>query len=173
MKGATLVQQVAVCLAVVGLSAPQMALATTPQENPEAVITDVQLRQGGVLLGQVVTPENSPVAGVNVLLRSGGQRLGASKTDYNGCFAFSGLRTGVYQVATTGGQATYRVWTKGTAPPGVADAALIVNGEDTVRGQHHMRCLRNLLANPWVIAGIVAAAVAIPVAIHNSKKPGS
>ena len=173
MKRATLIQQVAVCLAVVGCSIPQIALATTPQANPGAVMTDVQLRDDGVLLGQVVTPENTPVAGVDVLLRSGREQLGASKTDHNGCFAFSGLRTGVYQVATAEGQATYRVWTIGTAPPGVPSGALIVFGGDTVRGQHHMRCMRNLLCNPWVVAGIIAAAVAIPVAIHNSKKPGS
>lgn len=32
--------------------------------------------------------------------------------------------------------------------------------------------LRNLLANPFIVAGIVATAVAIPVAIHNSRSSG-
>ncbi len=173
MKGATLIQQVAVSLAVVGFCIPQIALATTPQAHPGSVMTDVQLRENGLLLGQVVTPENTPVAGADVLLRSGARQLGTSKTDNNGYFAFSGLQTGVYQVVTAQGQATYRVWTHGTAPPGAPPAALIVNGKGAVRGQNHMRCVRNLLANPWFIAAVIATAVVIPVAIHNSKKPSS
>jgi len=173
MKGATLIQQLAVCLAVVGFCIPQIAFATTPQANLASVMTDVQLRDGGVLLGQVVTPENAPVAGVDVLLRSGTQEVGMSKTDNNGYFAFSGLQTGVYQVATTESQATYRVWTEGTAPPGAPTGALIVNGHRMVRGQNGMQAVRNFFTNPWVIAGIIATAIAVPVAIHNSKKPGS
>jgi len=173
MKGTTLIQQVAVCLAVVGFCIPQIAFAATPQANLGSVMTDVELRDGGVLLGQVVTPENRPVAGVDVLLRSGTQELGVSKTDNDGYFTFSGLRTGVYQVATPEGQAAYRVWTQGTAPPGAPIGALVVNGNDTVRGQSGMRSLKCFFTNPWVIAGIIATAIAVPVAIHNSKKPGS
>ena len=173
MKGATLIQQVAVCLAVVGFCIPQIAFATAPQANLGPVMTDVQLRDDGLLLGQVVTPENTPVARVDVLLRSGTQEMGASKTDNNGYFTFRGLRTGVYQVAMAEGQATYRVWAKGTAPPGTPLGALIVSGDGMVRGQNGMQGVRNFLTNPWVIAGLIATAVAVPVAIHNAKKPGS
>ncbi|MFH1921995.1 MAG: carboxypeptidase-like regulatory domain-containing protein [Planctomycetota bacterium] len=167
MKSSGLVPQVAVCLAVVGLCIPQLALAAAPQATHGPVMNDLQLREGGVLIGQVVTPENVPAAGIHVSLRSGGRELNVAKTDKNGYFAFRGLKSGVYQLVTAEGQAGYRVWAK--APPGAQSLALVVNGIDTVRGQHGMRTFRNLMANPWVIAGLIAVAVAVPVAIHNAK----
>ena len=82
-------------------------------------------------------------------------------------FAFKGLQQGVYQVVAAKGHQAYRVWPEKIAPPSAQPGALIVAGNGTVRGQLGMRGFRNLLANPWVVAAIVATAIAVPVAIHN------
>ncbi len=171
MKGATVIQRVMVCLAVVGVCLPQLALASTPQ-NGQMPVTDVQLRAGGVLVGQVVTPQNVAIPHTAVALYSAGQKLKVAKTDKSGYFAFRGLQSGVYQVAAAKSQGTYRVWTHSMAPPAARaqQGALIVAGQQTVRGQNGMRSIRNFLANPIVIAGIVATAIAVPVAIHNSNR---
>lgn len=169
MKRARLIQKVAVCLAAAGLCVPQLALATTPQASHGQVM-DVQLREGGALLGQVVTPEYRPIAGIDVVLHSAGREMGLARTDANGHFVFDGLTAGVYQVVTAGGQTTCRAWTQGVAPPGAQSAALVVSGAETARGQHGVK---GFLTNPWVIAAIIATAVAVPVALHNAKDPNS
>lgn len=173
MRDSTILQQVAVWMAVVGFCVPQAAFSATTQPGPAAVMADVRLQESGVLRGQVVTLENAPVPDVPVSLSAGGKKLAVSKTDKGGFFTFTGLNNGVYQMISPQGQSTYRVWTHQTAPPSAKAGALVIEGTDTVRGQHQMHGFRNLLANPWFVAAVIVAAVAIPVAIHNSKGDGS
>ena len=46
----------------------------------------------------------------------------------------------------------------------------VVAGSDTVRAQYDACSkIKRCLSNPWVIAGIIATAVAVPVAIHNAE----
>ena len=52
-----------------------------------------------------------------------------------------------------------------TAPPAAQSAALLVSGSDVVRGQNGG--LVYWLTNPWVLAGLIAAAIAIPIALNN------
>lgn len=162
MKLAAIFKGLVVSVAVLGICLPQPLLASTPvKQSP--VVVDVALGQGGVFLGQVVDPNGAVKAKVPVSLRLGDRELAKAKTDTNGYFAFSGLRGGVYQVVTAKGVAAYRVWAERTAPPTAEKGALVVFGQDLMRGQ-----LKCYLANPWVVAGIVATAVAVPVGIHNS-----
>jgi hypothetical protein len=170
MKLTATLKGLAVGLAVLGFCLPQPLLAAGRAHA--AGVVDVQLQkgpQGNVLFGQVMDPQGAAKANVPVVLYAGQQRLAVGQTDGKGHFAFGRLHGGVYQVITEGGQGTYRAWTPGTAPPSAHNAALVVASDQTVRGQYGWR-LRNWLANPWVIAGIVATAVAIPVAIHNADK---
>jgi hypothetical protein len=167
------IQGVAVCLATLGFCIPQVAIAAAPQAGKAPVVTDVRLHESGAMLGQVVSPENLPASGLQVALQSNGKPLAVATSDKNGYFAFAGMQNGVYEVVAPEGRAMYRVWTPATAPPSAQLGALVVNGNDTVRGQHAMHGFRNLMANPWFVAGVIAAAVAIPVAIHNSKSSGS
>jgi len=175
MSGTRLIQSVAVCLATIGICLPQLAFAAAPQTGQGPVVTDVRLHESGALIGQVVTPENRPVPGVQVVLQTAGRQLAVGQSDNNGYFAFNGLQNGVYQLVTPKGHAVYRVWTHVTAPPSAQLGALVVEGDSTVRGNYpgYARGFRNLMANPWIVAAIIAAAVAIPVAIHNSKDKGS
>lgn len=170
MKPTRLGKALLVVCATLGTCFPQALLAAQPL--PASNVTDVSLRDGGVLLGQVVDGTGKPQANAAVSLQSGQQKLGASKTDAGGYFAFSGLRGGVYQVAAANGQGSYRVWAAGSAPPTAQPGALVVAGQtpnplagqqpDVVRAQGR---LGFWLSNPWVVAGLVATAVAVPVAI--------
>lgn len=174
MKLAAIFKGLVVSVAVLGLCLPQPLLASTPvKQSP--VVVDVALGQGGVFIGQVVNPNGAVKANIPVSLRLGDRELARSKTDASGFFAFSGLRGGVYQVSADKGVAAYRVWAERTAPPTAEKGALIVSGQDLVRGnwQRHGRhgsaaWMKYYLCNPWVVAGIVATAVAVPVGIHNS-----
>ena len=168
MKGAVVIQRVVVCLALVGVCLPQVAFAATPQTGTP--VTDVQLREGNVLIGKVITPENVAVADAEVILLSAGHKIAQGKTDAKGYFAFKEVRSGLYQVAAADGTGTFRLWNQRTAPPKVQQGALVYAGKETVRGQNGLHGVRNFLANPIVIAGIVATAIAVPVVIHNSKK---
>jgi hypothetical protein len=170
MKLTATLKGLAVGLAVLGFCLPEPLLAAGQADA--ASVVDVELQegaQGNVLVGQVTDPQGSAKANVPVVLYAGQRTLAVGRTDGNGRFAFGRLHGGVYQLITEGGQATYRAWTPGTAPPSARDAALVIASDQTVRGQYGGR-LRNWLANPWVIAGIVATAVAIPVALHNAHK---
>jgi len=164
---------VAVWLAVAGICLPQSLLgagevATSPQ------MTNVALRDAGILLGQVVDTQGKSKANIPVTLHTGNQQLAVSQSDANGYFAFSGLRGGVYQISATEGQGTFRAWTADTAPPSAQPGALVVDGKDVVRGQCCGEGIKHCLCNPWVLGGVVAAAIAIPIALTNGKgKPGT
>ncbi len=75
-------------------------------------------------------------------------------TDTGGYFAFSGLPGGVYQIATREGLGTYRAWTPGAAPTSAQPGALLIDGNEVVRGAG--QTLRFYLSNPWVL-GVIAA----------------
>jgi len=172
MNSAKRIQTVAVWLAA-ALWLPTAALATPPISKAP-VLVDVTLRDGGVLLGQVVHPDGSPLPGVAVSLRSGNQELASGAADRSGYFAFSGLRTGTYQVVAANGIGTFQVWTADIAPPAAQRGALVVAGMDTVRGQHTPEQFAQMLARPVIVGGLIGAAIAIPIAVSNShREPAS
>ena len=174
MRDAAFIQRMLAFLAVAGLCIPQVALAAPKPMIPSPAVADVRLHEGGIVHGRAVSCENAAIADTEVSLCSGERILGIGKTDRNGYFAFTGVCNGVYQMETPGGRQTVRLWTAETAPPVAQPYARIVC---TVRGQccqpSVARTVRDLMANPLFVAGLIATAVAIPVAIHNSKGPSS
>ncbi len=161
--------QLATVLAMIGLCLPTQLLAAAPTSNSPAVV-DVALADGGVLQGLVVNPQGSPKANTPVTLRNGEQELGVANTDQSGRFAFSGLRGGVYQVATADSQGVVRVWSPRTAPPAAQQGVMLVSGDGVVRGQMGFQGVGGFLSHPWVVAGVIATAVAVPVAVHNANR---
>ena len=160
-----------VTLATLGLCLPPVAFAG--ETAPKAVPVDVALMDGGVLIGQVVDSQGAPIENAPILLRHDGKSLAAPRTGTQGYFALRDLRPGVYQLASTKSEGAYRLWAPGTAPPTAQKGALLVANEGVARGQLGQGGLKTFLANPWVIAAIVATAVAVPVAIHNSDRHDS
>ncbi len=188
MKGMDLVKGVLVSLAAVGFCLPHPVLAASADVDRVPVVTDVGLSSGGVLVGQVVDSQGIALAKVPVSLQGGGREIARAQTDANGYFAVRGLRGGVHQLVTPGAQGTFRLWKSDTAPPLSQEGALLIVDRQMVRGQSCEpgcepgcgigcgSCCKGLsywLANPWVVTGIVATAVAVPVAIHNSGRPSS
>jgi hypothetical protein len=109
----------------------------------------------------VVDLQGASTVGVPVSVRSQDKEVAKTATAKDGRFTVSGLRGGVYQVAAGEGQGVYRVWSAKAAPPSAQKNAVVYTG--MFGGGPKM-----LLTNPIVIAGIVATAVAVPVALANS-----
>src|SRR5207244_11669104 len=96
---------------------------------------DVALRAGGLLVGQVVDQQGVAKVGTPVSVQFAGKDVVRATTDANGVFAAKGLRGGQYQLLTPLGGSVCRLWADNTAPPAARPAALIVSGNQVVRGQ--------------------------------------
>ena len=170
MKNVNTLTRMIVVLAVVGLCFPPAAFASAPVAKHK--IVDVAMLNGNVLVGQLVNSNGKAVSNTQVLLKQENKTIVTLKTDKQGVFAVKGVPGGVYQLAAKDTQGVYRLWAPKTAPPTAQKGVLLVNGNGVMRAQYGSY-LRNMLANPWVVGGIVACAVAIPVAVHNSNSGGS
>jgi hypothetical protein len=137
------------------------------------------LYQGGLLIGQLYDADRRPLPQAEVSILAGDYTVATTRTDASGVFRVAGLRGGVHRIATANAVATYRLWAAGTAPPQAAPVLpLVVDGE-LARGQWSpprpvsafVESTREWRTNPFIVGGLVAAAVAIPVAIHNADDP--
>jgi hypothetical protein len=158
----------AILLATLGVCLPRLAFAeaTAP---PAPAVVDVAMADGGVLHGQLIDLQGSSVAGVPVSVLAQNQEVARATTANDGQFAVQGLRGGVYQVAAGQGQGVYRLWTNNAAPPSAQQNAIVYT-QNPGQGSGG---LKMLLTNPIVIAGVVATAIAVPVALANSHHEAS
>jgi hypothetical protein len=169
-----------VALTTLGLVLPGHVLAAnTPvaataakTAAPASNVIDVSLQTGGVLRGVVVDQQGALLNKTDVKVWQKDRQVAATQTDEQGRFVVSSLRGGVYQISAAGGQGMYRVWTANTAPPVAQPGAMVVAGQDLVRGQASSPVLR-FFTNPWVLAGLVGAAIAIPIALSNDDDSSS
>jgi len=137
---------------------------------------DVALSDGGVLRGQAVDPQGSPVATIPVSLWQLNREVGRTVTDRAGYFAMSGLQGGTYQITAGSGRGVYRLWAANTAPPSAQPAALVVVGAGQLVRQQRAFCepiYQWVRCHPWFVVGLAAAAIAVPIAIHNSERSKS
>ncbi|MCE5266509.1 MAG: hypothetical protein LLG00_01295 [Planctomycetaceae bacterium] len=156
-----LVQAVAVSLAALGVCVPELAFAA---EQPKApAVVDIALADGGVLQGQVVDLQGGQVGKIPVSVKAQNREVAQATTTPDGHFSVQGLRGGVYQVAAGDGQGVYRLWAANTAPSAAQKGAIVYTQNAQPRSTAKM-----LLTNPIVIAGVVATAIAVPVALANS-----
>ena len=161
-------QTILAAVACVGIICPPSALAIGPANGAK----DVALRPGGVLVGQVIDQQGAVRPSSTVSIQQGDQEIVRTQTDKNGIFAAQGLRGGQYLLVSDDGQSLCRLWATDTAPPSATDAAVVVTGQEVVRGQwgsgYGGRWLDWVRSHPYITAGIVAAAVATPLAIAAS-----
>lgn len=163
-----------VALSCCGLLGGQIAQAANR-------IGDVALQPGGLLHGQVLDEQGVAQPHARVTVVHSGEPVAATKTDEQGRFVMSGLSGGVHEIHTGSSGGVYRLWAPQTAPPSAKDAMLIVTGDNIVRsigggpapispapGGGGWLSGLGWLANPWVLAAIVAAAIAIPLAIDDA-----
>lgn len=158
---------------------PQLLLAEPlPGANEVPIrVVDVALGANGTMRGQLLDRQGRKLP-VSQVLFANGHQTWSTYTDEQGHFRVKGLVGSTYQVQAAGQIQIVRAWAEGTAPPQALDALLLVHDNSVVLGQNcgSPVCgskvggggVRSLLSNPYVLGGLVAAAVAIPVAIHNS-----
>ncbi len=140
-------------------------------------VGDVELDPAGSLRGVVVNVQGVPIAQAEVVVRQADRQVARTETDAQGCFLADNLRGGIYEVAIGRYTRQFRTWAARTAPPNTKPFALIVVGVepwraelDVVRGQ---RTPGELFASDAVIlTGLVGAMIAIPIAVHQSKRRG-
>lgn len=142
--------------------------STTASERPKPAVTDVTLRDGGTLFGIVVDGQGAPAGESDVTVSQAGKVVTRARTNKSGQFSAAPLKGGVYQVATTHGSSTLRVWDAQTAPPASRPAVLLVDSAEVVRGQIPFRQL--VFSDALILGAIIAAAIAIPIAIAVSSE---
>ena len=163
----------AVLLACIGLLAGQMAQAASP------LIRDIALQPGGVLRGQVLNEQAVAQREAKIAVVYQGKPLTVTETDGEGRFALAGLEPGIYELHLAEGGGAYRVWAPRTAPPAAQESVLLVANGQVVRGAWfgggeagkaagggHFGHF-GWLANPWVLGGLVALAIALPLALDD------
>ena len=160
MKTVQVIRNVTVSLSLVGLCIPTVAFSAPPASEPAVV--DIALADGGTLHGRVIDLQGGNVTGIPVSLQTQDRGVISATTVSDGQFSVKGLQGGVYQVAAGQGQGSYRLWSPGTAPPAAHDDAIVYTAGPGGG-------IKMLLSNPIVIAGIVATAIAVPVALANSR----
>jgi hypothetical protein len=143
------------------------------------MVSDVALAEGGVLSGQVVDAQGVSLAQAPVAVFADGREVVRLASNADGMFAVSGLKGGVYEVATPGHHGVYRLWTARTAPPAAGQGIMLVSGSDVVRGQYGYgppppaepgpfgKAVGWMSQHPFITAGIVATAVAVPIAVSE------
>ena len=174
MKRIGLLRTGMIVMACLGMLIPlpvlHAATGDTPNLQPAAnrsVTTDVALSPDGSLRGQAVNGQGRPVPLTRISLQQNDREVATTAADRNGHFLLPGLRDGTYQLVAGQANVTCRLWQAKMAPPSATRAALIVVDGRQVLAQQGP--LGYWLSNPWIVAGLVAAAVAIPVAIHNNQ----
>jgi hypothetical protein len=166
-----------VALSCLGLILPPSVLASGPPwavagpgsraPQPAKLVRDVALDPAGSLHGLVADVQGVRVAGAEVVLRRPGGTPIRTHADRQGRFSFDQLRGGVYQVSVGRQGGLIRAWADQTAPPAAQNVALLVVGDDVVRGQ--MPAEEFFASDAVIITAMVAAMIAIPIVVHNSR----
>lgn len=132
---------------------------------------DVALGVLGELRGQLLDAQGRVRANEFVMVQRPGQAPIRVQTDDQGRFVVAGLSGGAYQVFAKESAITCRCWTAQTAPPVARQELLVVTGEGVQRAQRPFGDL--LFSTPVLVGLVIAAAVAIPIAVHNSQDDAS
>ena len=191
-------QTMAAAAACLGMIASPVAMAALPQGQP-SFAADVALGGGGVLVGQLVDAEGKVLTGTPVSIQTGGQEVARVATNENGVFFAQGLAGGVYEVAAAEHRGVYRLWAPTTAPPQASQSITAVSSPTVAQAQYGAPAEPPLIGPPpapvmatgpakrgplgktmnWVsehpllTAGIVATAIAVPVALGEDDDPAS
>ena len=143
---------------------------TTPRETARPVTRDVTLGPASELRGQLVDKNGVRLPNRIVVAVHADKSSLQSVSDANGQFHFPRAKPGMYQVASQQSYQLCRCWAANTAPPAASKRLLMVEGDQTIRGQ---RPIGELLSGPVLIGLIIAAAIIIPIAVHNAQRSAS
>jgi len=147
------------------LSAPHVQAATQPArqytvQQTDAKLLDIGLKEGQ-FHGRVVDHAGSPAANAPVVIRQGDKEIAKTTTDQNGRFTVTGLKGGVYEVASGKTVGAYRVWQGEATPPAAKEQALLILGQNGERGQFGAIGGGVILLTAVSIAALVISLVAL------------
>jgi len=182
---------VGMLMSPVATAAPVAAVAPIASAPVVQAPRDIALHEGGVLVGQMLDAQGGAIAGAPISVLTAGKEVARVQTDQSGKFEVTGLKGGVHQIATVGQQDVYRLWSPKTAPPAAQKGLMLVSSSDLVRGQgcgSGVNCgsgcgggvggrgggggIGNWIANhPIITAGVIGAAIAIPLALNDDDDP--
>jgi hypothetical protein len=148
------------------LAPPVMQAAEAPVKLSPGAIHDVALGEDSTLAGEVADLGGQPLPDVDVLVLQAGNSAAHVRTAADGRFHLAPLKGGVYEVSGGGGGGIYRVWSRGSAPPGAAGSIHIVAG--AVRGQGPRTGF--LHSDAFLIGAAVLGAVSIPIVILAARR---
>lgn len=148
---------------------PRAADEVSVVTQPVTQVIDVALEERGTLVGQVTGPKGAPQAEAPIAVRQGTAVVARTTTDRRGIFYVTGLRGGVYQVASNGASQNLRAWAPDTAPPNARPGVQLVRGQGATSARGP---ILDFLTRPVVIGGLVATAIAVPIAVHNNNSDG-
>ncbi len=183
MKLAKLVRSAAVVLAcwnfVVPLRLIQAAVSPSSSDtlSVQKDLAHIALGANGRLSGQLVDPQGKPLHAHPVSVyqaqnpQPNAEPIADVKTDAKGRFVIEGLKSGAYIVVADESVTVCRCWNANVAPPVAKPQVLMVTDGQIQRGQHPIGEM--LFANPIILILLIVAAIAIPVAIHNSQDNAS
>ncbi len=159
-------------IACLGTMIPTSVVAASGAEVPTS--SDIALREGGLLVGQVVNSQGNAVVNAPVSIRYANHEVVRTASDERGVFAARGLRGGQYELLTEQGSSTCRLWAADTAPPSAKPSALLVSGNSMVRGQGAVQNgIGWMKTHPYLTGTAIAAAIAIPIAVSDDDDSGS
>ncbi len=155
------------------------ATAAQPPEHFAQVgrrspVLDVALQAGGTLHGQLFDAQAQPLARSSLVFIQNGQRIASVTTDDEGRFQVAGLRGGTLQIVVGVSMYICRAWAPRTAPPIAKNRLVLVLPTVVQRGQRPISDA--FFGDPVMIGLVVAAAIAVPIAVSNSRSdapPGS
>lgn len=127
---------------------------------------DVALDRNRSLSGEVRNEQGQLQVDTDVVLWRGSEMLQRTRTNESGKFQFTELRGGEYRIATPDATIACRAWVATLAPPNARESLLVVGNMYSVRGQRPINEV--FCFNPFLMGTIVAAAIAIPIAVHDS-----
>ena len=171
MKSFSWLRSMMVALACIGFVVPPacgqtlVASATQATFKPPLVL-DVELDEANVLHGEVRDAQGQVQANTDVVLWQGKKLISRTRTDDNGRFRLMVPRGGRYLLATPDISIECRAWIAGLAPPDARQSLLVTSNTYSVRGQQPINEV--FCFNPFLMGTIIAAAIAIPIAVHDS-----
>lgn len=139
---------------------------------PLNLVHDVLLDSTNSFHCQLMSPDQCPLPGRRVALVCQGEEAASGLTNAHGVVVFPGLRAGDYLLQTEFGCSQLRLWNTKTAASHALQRLVVQSQADIVRGQ----CQDSLFSpQPVMLAALIAAAIAVPLAVHDSGDfpPGS
>ncbi|MHC4399069.1 MAG: carboxypeptidase-like regulatory domain-containing protein [Planctomycetota bacterium] len=152
---------------VVEAATPSPAATQSAPGGWQRETRDVELDRDGRFRGLVIDAQGRPIAGAPIVLHRTGRSPVHARTDISGRFEIVPLRGGTYPLYVGNHSRLIRLWSAGTAPPAAGPMALVRVDPDVVRGQ--MPAEEFFSSDAVIITGLVAAMIAIPIAVHNSR----